>query len=803
MGGWFATIGHDIRFGSRVLRKNPASTLLAVLVLALGTGANTAVFSIFHAVLFRPLPFPDPDRVMFIFEKIPQRGVNRSDLCAANYFDVRQRTRTFEGLSLLSGRSFAVAGDLPAEQIPGALVSSSFFAVLGVQPERGRTFRTEDENPGAPPVVILSDSLWRRRFGGDAGVIGKTILLNARSHQVVGIMPRGFQAIFADHELWAPLQLTPAERSDRGSHYLWAIGRLKSGVLQAQSELDAIGLGLEREFPQANVGRGLTAVSVRDQLVGERKAVLVLLMGAVGLVLLVACVNVANVLLARALTRRRELVIRRALGAGGDRILQQLLTEGILLTLCGAAGGLLVAGTVIRWLPRMIPKAASLPGLDQARIDFPVLTVVLGTAALISVFLGCIPAWQSFKFSLNTLNQRTATASKESHRLRSALLATQVAFSLVLLLGTGLFLRSFINLTHVPAGFRTDRLLTVPLQTPSQPVTFLRQVQERVRAIPGVERVAAIEYLPLSGSGVTRRILIEDRPRPAPGAESIVQRHLVTPEYFRTMGIPLVAGRAFVDADMDSKHLVVLISQTMARRHWANRNPLGAYLRVGTQASLATATPREIVGIVGDVRHAGLDRDARDQVYLPLGQDDWPSMQLIVQSRSPDLTSLIPAVKSAVWTIDRNQTLPNIKPMSTIVADSIWQPRLNTVVLSAFAVLSLVLSLAGLYGLMIRIVGDRSAEIGIRMALGARPYKMALLVLSQGLVPVLIGTAAGVGIAVAAGRFLATQLYGVSQTDSLTFASSVSLIVTGAFVAMLHPALRAAKVDPITVIRRE
>jgi putative ABC transport system permease protein len=269
------------------------------------------------------------------------------------------------------------------------------------------------------------------------------------------------------------------------------------------------------------------------------------------------------------------------------------------------------------------------------------------------------------------------------------------------------------------------------------------------------------------------------------------------------MGIPLVAGRAFVDADMDSKHLVVLISQTMARRHWANRNPLGAYIRVGTQASLATATPREIVGIVGDVRHAGLDRDARDQVYVPLGQDDWPSMQLIVQSRSPDLTSLIPAVKSAVWTIDRNQTLPNIKPMSTIVADSIWQPRLNTVVLSAFALLSFVLSLAGLYGLMIRIVGDRSAEIGIRMALGARPYKVSLMVLRQGLVPVLIGTAAGVGFAVAGGRFLAAQLYGVTQTDPLIFASSVSLIVTGAFIAMLHPALRAAKVDPISVIRRE
>jgi predicted permease len=393
--------------------------------------------------------------------------------------------------------------------------------------------------------------------------------------------------------------------------------------------------------------------------------------------------------------------------------------------------------------------------------------------------------------------------------LRSALLAIEVALSLVLLLGAGLLLRSFKNLMQVQPGFRADRVLTVQLQIPpqlqmpQQEAAFVRRVQERVRAVPGMEGVAAIEYLPLSGSGITRRMIVESLPRPEPGGEPIVQRHLVTPDYFRTMGVPLQSGRDFRDADMNAQHLIVVINETMARRYWPKHNPIGKQVRLGVQATVANAPAREVVGVVGDVRHAGLRADLRDEVYVPLGQEGWPVIHMVARSHRADLANLAPEVKSAVWSVDKNQPLPNIKPMTRIVADSVWEPRLNTAALTAFAGVTLALALAGIYGLMIRIVGDRTAEIGIRMAMGARPGSVLLLVLRQGFVPVLLGAIAGLGLAVAGGRFVATQLYGVTQVDPLTFAASVALIVIAAFLAMAHPALRATKVDPITALRHE
>jgi putative ABC transport system permease protein len=802
---WRERFGQDLRFALRALRKSPGFTLVAVMVLALGTGANTAIFSIFHAVLLRPLPFHDPDRVMLVFEKIPRRGVNRSDLCAANFFDLQQRNHSFASMAILSGRGFALTGDGSPEQVPGALVSGLFFSVLGVAPERGRGFRVQDEEPGAPGIVILSHRLWQRRFGGDDGILGKIIFLDGRAHRVIGIMPRDFQALFRDHELWAPMRLTAAARSNRSSHFLLAVGRLEPGVTpqRAQSDLDAIGSSLEREYPQANTGRGLRAAPVRDELVGDTRSALVLLMGAVGLVLLVACVNVANLLLARALSRRKEIAIRSALGAGRQRLFQQLLTEGVLLALLGIGAGLLVAWVVIRSIPLMIPAGSSLPGLDQVVIDGPVLIVVAATGVFVSALFGCLPAWQVFiKSSLDALSER-ATTGAGRNRLRSALLAIEVALSLVLLLGAGLLLRSFKNLMQVQPGFRAERVLTVQLQMPPQQAAFLPRVQERVRAIPGVEDVAAIDYLPLSGSGITRRMLVEGRARPEPGAEPIVLRHLVTPDYFHTMGVPLRAGRAFRGADMNAGHLVAVINETMARRYWPNQNPVGQHLRLDVQAAVANAPPREIVGVVGDVRHSGLRADPRDEVYVPLGQDSWPVIHLVVRFLAANPANLTPEVKNAVWAVDKNQTLPAIRPMTEVAADSVWEPRLNTVVLTAFAVVTLSLALAGVYGLMMRIVGDRTAEIGIRMAMGARPGTVLLLMLRQGFVPVLLGAAAGCGLAVAGGRFVATQLYGVTRADPITFVASVLLIVTSACVAMMHPALRATRIDPMTALRHE
>ena len=803
---WIETLGYDLRFALRALRKSPGFTLVVIAVLALGTGANAAIFSIVNAVLLRPLPFHDPDRVMLVFEKIPKRGVNRSDLCAANFFDLQQRNRSFVEMAILSGSSFALTGDAPPEQIAGARVSGSYFSALGVSPTRGRTFRSQDEDPGAPATVVLSYRLWQRRFGGDDSILGKTLVLTGRAHQVVGIMPQGFQGLFRDHELWVPMQLTAGERSNRGSHFLLAVGRLRPGVTvqQAESDLDAIGSSLEREYPEANTGRGLRAAPVRDELVGDTRSALMLLMGAVSLVLLVACVNVANLLLARALARRREMAIRRALGAAHRRLLQQLLTEGSLLALLGAGAGVLVASVLLRALPLIVPRGGSLP-VDDVVIDRPVLVLVAAIGLLAGAFFGCLPAWQLFRSPSDALNERamTGTGGIDRYRVRSVLLAVQVALSLVLLLGAGLLLRSFTNVMRVQPGFSANRLLTAQIQMPAQQVVFFRQIQDRVRAIPGVEQVAAIEYLPLSGSGVTRRILVEGVPRPEPGGEPIVQRHIVTPDYFRAMNIPVHLGRTFRDADMTADHLVVTINETMARRHWPNQNPIGQHLRVGVQATVATASPREIVGVVGDVRHSGLRADPRDEVYVPLGQEDWPVMYLVVRSLREDPASLTPDVKNAVWAVDKNQTLPGVRPMAQIVAESIWEPRVNTVVLTAFAVVALALALAGIYGLMMRIVADRTPEIGIRIAMGAHPRTVLLLVVRQGSIPVVLGAIVGIGLSIAGGRFVATQLYGVTHADPLTFASSLILVLAAAFLAMMHPAWRATKVDPVVALRHE
>ncbi len=796
----------DLRFAVRGLRKSPGFAAVAILVLALGTGANTAIFSIFHAVLLRPLPFHDPDRVMLVTEKIPSRGVNRSDLCAANFYDLQQRNQSFVAMAILSGRSFTLTGEAAAERISGALVSPSFFNVFRVSPARGRGFRPEDDDAGAPSVAVLSYELWQRRFAGDVGILGKNISLNGRPHQIVGVIPRGFQALSRDHEIWVPMQLAPAERSDRTSHYLLAVGRLKAGVTpqHAQADLDAIASSLEREYPKANTGRGLRAAPLREELVGETRPILTLLMGAVSLVLLAACMNVANLLLARALSRKKEIGIRLALGAGVRRLLQQLLIEGLLLAVLGIGVGLLVAFLALRALTSLAPAGSLLAGLENVPVDGPVLFMQAATAALISAFFACMPAWQLFRGTPVALSERSATAAGGGgYRVRGVLLAVEVAFSLVLVLGAGLVLRSFTNLMRVEPGFQPERILTVQLQMPPQQTAFFRRVEEQVRAIPGVENVAAIEYLPLSGSGVTRRMLVDGRPRPEPGNEPIVQRHIVTTDYFRAMGIPLRSSRAFRDVDMQAQRLTVVINEAMARRYWQNQNPVGQYLKLGTQATVASAPLREVVGVVGDVRHSGLRLDAKDEVYVPLGQDDWPVMNLIVRTATANPAALIPELKKAVWALDKNQPLPNMKLMTKIVADSVWQPRLNAVVLTAFAAVSLVLALAGIYGLTTRIVGDRTPEIGVRMAMGASPLSVLLLILRQGFIPVLIGGITGLALAGAGGRLVATQLYGVTPADPITLTASVTLIICSAFLAMAHPALRAARVDPMTALRHE
>jgi putative ABC transport system permease protein len=557
----------------------------------------------------------------------------------------------------------------------------------------------------------------------------------------------------------------------------------------------------------------LRVAPAHAELIGDAKPALVLLMGTVGLVLLAACVNVASLLVARSVSRRKEIAVRAALGAGRHRLFQQLLTEGFLLAMLGVGAGLLVARWLVRLIPFLIPASLSLPGLDQVVIDGWVLVLLPITAGLVGLFFGCMPAWHLFQSSTpDTLSERMTTGGSGTggYGLRSALLAAEVAFSLVLLLGAGLLLRSFANLMELEPGFRADRVLTMQLQlpekqygSPPQQAAFFRQVREHVQAIAGVESVAAIEYLPLSGSGVSRRMVVEGRPGPDPGEEPTVQRHVVTPDYFRALGIPLRLGRAFGDADMNPEPLVVVINEMMARRHWPNKNPVGQHLRLGLQGKVASSPVREVIGVVGDVRHSSLQADPRDQVYVPFGQDGWPVMHLIVRSSTVDPGSLITEVKSAVWAVDKNQPLPSIKPMTRIVADSVWKPRLTAIVLTLFGVLTLALVLSGIYGLTIQIVSGRTPEIGVRMALGARPSQVLILILRQGFVPVLIGLVGGLGCAVAGGQLIATQLYRISQTDPLTFFATVLLVAFTAMLAMAYPAWHASRVDPMVALRHE
>jgi putative ABC transport system permease protein len=479
-----------------------------------------------------------------------------------------------------------------------------------------------------------------------------------------------------------------------------------------------------------------------------------------------------------------------------------------LLAMLGVGTGLLVARWLVGLIPFVVPADFSLPGLDQVVIDRSVLVIVLITAGFVGVFSGCMPAWHLSKScTSDALNEKVMT---ETGRYGSALLAAEVAFSLVLLLGAGLLVRSFANLMEVEPGFRADRVLTMQLQfpekqygSPQQQAVFFRQVKDRLQAVPGVESVAAIEYLPLSGSGVSRRMMIDGRSPPDPGEEPSVQRHVVTPDYFRSLGIPLRLGRAFRDADMDAEPLVAVINETMARRYWPNQNPVGQRLRLGLQGRVASSPVREIVGVVGDVRHSGLQADPRDQVYVPFGQDGWPMMQLIVRSSTVNPASLTSEVKSAVWAVDRNQPLPHIMPMTKIVADSVWKPRLTTLVLTLFAVLTLTLVLIGIYGLMMQIVGARTPEIGVRIALGARPNDVLTLVLRQGFIPVLIGMVIGLGCAWTGGRLIASHLYGITQTDLLTFSGTVLLVAFTAMLAMAYPACRASRVDPLVALRHE
>jgi putative ABC transport system permease protein len=814
---WLGTLAKDLRHGVRLLGKTPGFTFVAVLMLGLGVGANTAVFSLVFAVLLRPFPFKDPGRLTMIWEQIPKRGVNRVRLCAANFSDIESQADVFDHIAAMTGGAFTLSSDGNAEQVFGARVSPWFFEILGVAPELGRPIAPQDSEAQAADAVVISHELWQRRFNSNPAMLGKVIQIEDHPYNVIGIMPPGFHGLFHDHDLWIPLRLTPEAWNNRRSHYLTVFGRLRRGIEpgQAKAEIDTIAARLERANPDTNKGRSLRIVSMLDDLVGGLRAQLLIITAAVCLVLLVACVNVANLLVARAVARQREISIRAALGASRSRVLQQLMTEALLLASLGAVAGLGVAKATLRLLALAIPATldVSVPGLDRVAINGPVLVFTLLTTVIVSVLFGLVPALHIMRSSAGGgLRGRGAGGALDlrGRYARKALLAIEVAFSLLLVIGAGLLLRSFRNLMEVDLGFNSERVLTASVllsdkryKTDSQQIRFFEDVLQQLRSAPGVASAAAIDYLPLSGGSVTRRLLIEGRPRFAAGEEPAVDRRIVTIDYFKTLGIPIRSGRVFEPADTAKSPMVVVINEAMRRQYWNNESPIGGRIHLGVQGNLDSSPVFEIVGVVGDVRETGPKQNAVPEAYVPLSQQASAVMALVVRSAGFDPRRLSSSVRESVAAFDKRQALMSVAPMTEVVSDSFWQPRLNTTIIAAFAVLALALAVSGIYGVTAQITSQRNAEIGIRMALGARRTEILRLVLWDGLSPVAAGIFLGLLASFAVSRLISSQLYGVRAGDTVTLLGALALIIASALIATLRPAWQAARVDPLVALRYE
>jgi predicted permease len=811
MGYFLETMWQDLRYGMRVLTKSPVFTTVAVLSLALGIGANTAIFSVVNGLLLRPLPYPDSERIVDVWHTPPQEsfpGLSRFSVSPANYLDWRDQNQTFEQMAIYQYSGFSLsAGDDPVA-VTGAAVSSDFFSVLRSNVSQGRAFFPEEEQPGRDQVAVVSYGLWQRAFGANPNLIGQTLTLNSRSFTVVGIMPAGFQ-FPPEAELWVPLAWDEAERQTRSIHDYLVIARLKQDVSldQAQAEMSTISSRLEQQYPEADKGWGAVVIPLQEDLVGDIRPALLVLFSAVGFVLLIACANVANLMLARGANRRKEIAIRMALGAGRARIVRQLLSESVLLAAAGGLLGLLLAGWGSELLLRL--SSGSLPSHSEIGLDKWALGFTLLVSFGAGIAAGIAPAFQFAKADTSeTLKQGTGRTGGSSvkQRTRKALVICEVALSLILLVGAGLMIRSFWKLQHVDPGFNTSNTLTMSVglspikySDARQQAAFFDRVLEQVGALPGVVSVGATTTLPLAGSGSTQPFTIEGRPESAVAEQPMALTRYISSDYFRVMGIPLRQGRFFTDQDRESGVPVIIISETMARRFWPGQDPIGKRL---TPSFHLKQGPREVVGVVGDVKAQGLDADASAMMYMPYKQAPRPYMTLVARTAS-DPQNSIQAISKAIYTVDKEQALTNVRTMEQVQAESVSGRRFNMTLLIAFAVLALVLAAVGVYGVMNYSVTLRRRELGIRMALGAQAVDVLRLVLGQGLTLTLIGVGAGLMGAYGLTRLMASLLYGVTATDSLTFISVSGVLLAVGLLASYLPARRATKVDPVIALRWE
>ncbi len=806
----------DLRYAVRMLVNKPGFTAVAVATLALGIGANTAIFSVVHGVLLRPLPFPEPDRLVLVWETDRHNDTRREAASVPDYFDWREQAQAFEELAGFQSRAFNLTdGVHEPERVTVGAVTHTLFPLLRVPAAAGRTFLPEEDQPGAAPVALLSHGLWQRRFGGDPDVVGSTLSLDARDHTVVGIMPPHFD-FPGEAELWIPaVWTTEWSRELRGVHNLLALGRLEAGIplARAQEEMDAVAARLEAEYPEDNAHRGVFLEPLHEAVVGDVRPALLVLLGAVALVLLIACVNVANLLLARATSRAREIALRASLGASRLRLVRQLLTESLLLAVVGGGAGLLLAFWGLEALLALTPDLPRTAGID---VEPVVLAFTLGLSLATGLIFGLIPALQATRTDLMDAlkaGPEGAWGSGRRRGLRHGLVIGELALAVVLVVGAGLLMRSFWRLLQVAPGFEPRHALTLDVKLPEsryppppradyprwpEAAAFYDQVLARIAALPGVRAVGAGLNHPLK-AGWTTRMTVDDRPT-RPGEElDEVRLRPVTPDYFRAAGVPLLAGRFLEPGDGQEAPAVVLINQALARRYFPDENPVGRALSFWGRS-------RRIVGVVQDVKFDGLGRDTAPAMYPPLAQIPMSEFSLVVRTAGDPL-SLAPALTAAIWSVDRDLAVFNLRSLEQVLASSLARPRSNMLLLAIFAAVALLLAAVGVYGVMSYGVSERSREIGIRLALGAGREQVLRWIVGQGLA--LTAGALGLGLAVALAltqilpRLLSDLLFGVAATDLPTFAATALVLAGVALLACYLPARRAARLDPLATLRYE
>jgi predicted permease len=809
-GGGMEALWQDLRFGARTLLKNPGFAAVAILTLALGTGATSAMFSFLYAVVLRPLPYHEPERLVSVFGHRSGRDMG---VTAPDYLDWRASATSFEQLAAAAGTTVNLTGHGEPERVVAARASGNYFEALGVPPAHGRGFLWSDEPHGAPRVVVLGYGLWRRRFGTDPGIVGQTTAINGEPHTVLGIMPPELTLRTTGAQLWLPLNLTPRELESTGSRFLTVIGRMGPGVTadQAQAELAVIAKGLEKVRPHSNIDVTARVRGLHERVVAQVQDPAFILLGAVGFVLLIACGNVANLLLARATVRQHEISVRAALGASRSRVARQLLTESALIGLVGGAVGLALAYWTAELFKGLLPE--DIPRLQETRVDAVVLGFTLAISLAASLLFGVAPALEASRSSVqNTLREESrSSGGVRRRRLSSTVVAAEIALALVLLVAAGLLLRSFVRLQRVDLGFNPANLLTVRMSLPegrygaaAQVAAFYQELAERVRRQRGVTTAAVASHAPLAGGGFNISMSIEGRTQPAPGEDTMVFLRFVSPGFFPTLGVRITRGRDFARDDRANAPAVAIVNQTAVRRYWPDEDPIGQRFSLDDDRGLM-----EIVGVVADVKHFGLAQSSEPEVFVPLPQAtlmhwQWLERSMIVLARtSGEPEAAAGAIREAVWTVDDQLPLYNVRSMEQLRAEATGDERVGLVLLGTFGAMALVLATIGVYGVMSFMVGGRSREIGIRLALGADPGDVLRMVLRHGARLTAAGVFIGLIAAFALTRVMQGVLFETPPTDPVTFATFGTVIALAAMLACFVPARRATRVDPVSALRAE